>query len=70
MRPSYLTVKQCAARFAVSVPTVWRWVQEGHYPRPIKLGPACTRWRLEDIEAFENKCAEESLIECDAETRG
>lgn len=50
---TYLTVKQIATRLAVSVPTVWRWTREADFPKPIKLSANCTRWKLEDIEAWE-----------------
>ena len=51
---TYLTVRQAAARLAVSVPTVWRWARERpDFPKPQRLGPNCTRWRLSDLEAWE-----------------
>lgn len=51
---TYLTVRQAAARLAVSVPTVWRWARERpDFPKPHRLGPNCTRWRLSDLEAWE-----------------
>ncbi|MDI5987030.1 AlpA family phage regulatory protein [Halomonas sp. M4R5S39] len=54
---TYLTVKQIASRLAVSVPTIWRWSRDhdSSFPRPIKLGPNCTRWRLADLEEWENR---------------
>lgn len=50
---TYLTVKQLAARFSVSVPSIWRWTRETDFPKPIKLTSNCTRWKLEDVEAWE-----------------
>lgn len=50
---AYLTVKQISSRYSVSVPTVWRWSRDGKFPQPVKLGENCTRWKLEDIEAWE-----------------
>jgi prophage regulatory protein len=32
--------------------TWWSGVKEGRYPRPVKLGPRTTAWRVEDIRAF------------------
>lgn len=49
----FLTDKETAARYRVSPSTVWRWVQAGAFPNPVKLGPGCTRWRLVDLETFE-----------------
>ncbi|MCO7245252.1 AlpA family phage regulatory protein [Halomonas sp. Mc5H-6] len=52
---TYSSAKQTAKRFGVSEVTIWRWARDGvsDFPKPIKLGPNCTRWRLEDIEAWE-----------------
>ena len=32
--------------------TVWRWVAEGRFPKPFKLGPNTTVWDLDQVEAF------------------
>ncbi|WP_348827424.1 AlpA family phage regulatory protein [Halomonas sp. RT37] len=56
--PTFLTVRQVAERHAVSVPTVWRWARErADFPKPQRLGPAATRWRLADLEAWEKRGA-------------
>lgn len=54
----YLSVKDLAERFSVSVPTIWNWAGDGPYsisgfPKPVKLGPQIVRWKLPDIEAWE-----------------
>ena len=36
----------------VSKSTWWEGVRSGRYPRPVKLGPRITAWRVEDIEAL------------------
>jgi prophage regulatory protein len=36
----------------VSPATIWRWVQSGKFPKPIKLGPRVTAWHKADIEHF------------------
>jgi predicted DNA-binding transcriptional regulator AlpA len=33
----------------VSRSTWWAGVKSGRYPRPVKLGPRITAWRVEDI---------------------
>ncbi|MEF2144883.1 MAG: AlpA family phage regulatory protein [Desulfovibrionaceae bacterium] len=33
----------------VAKSTWWLGVREGRYPRPVKLGPRCSAWRLSDI---------------------
>ena len=35
--------------FPVSKSTWWIGVKEKRYPRPVKLGPKITAWRVEDI---------------------
>jgi predicted DNA-binding transcriptional regulator AlpA len=36
----------------VSKSTLWAWVKEGRFPPPVKLGPRCTAWRVEDVRSF------------------
>ena len=36
----------------VSQSTWWAGVKSGHYPKPVKLGPRTTAWRVEDIRAL------------------
>ena len=36
----------------VSKSTWWAWVAAGKAPKPVKLGPNTTAWRIEDIRAF------------------
>lgn len=37
------------ALIPVSKSTWWAGVKSGRYPRPVKLGPRITAWRVEDI---------------------
>ena len=58
MQPSahktYLSVRHVAERFDVSVNTVWRWAAlNPQFPKPVKLGPGCSRWKLSDLVEFE-----------------
>ena len=39
----------------VSKSTWWAGVKSGRYPRPVKLSPRCTAWRVEDIKALIEK---------------
>ncbi len=36
----------------VSKSTWWAGVKAGRFPRPVKLGPNTTAWRVEDIRTF------------------
>lgn len=50
---NYVSDKQVADRYGVARGTIWRWVREGHFPRPKKLGPSCTRWPVDTIQRWE-----------------
>lgn len=55
----YLTVRDVAQRFAVSVQTVWRWAKERpEFPKPVELSLGTTRWRMSDLIAFEGGLSE------------
>lgn len=53
----FVTVKFIAARYNASAGTIWRWVRSRNFPQPVSLTPGCTRWRLSEVEAFENERA-------------
>ena len=54
----YLSDRQLAERFGVNHLTIWRWHREDPtFPRAVKLGPATTRWKLSEIEAWEKSRA-------------
>lgn len=46
------STKNRAGLLPVSPNTIWRWVREGHFPKPYKLGPCVTVWDAEAIDAF------------------
>lgn len=41
---THMTVKEVAEVISVSVPTIWRWVEKGTFPKPKKFSSRCTRW--------------------------
>jgi prophage regulatory protein len=50
----YLSVKAVSDRYDASANTIWRWAKtRPEFPKPIKFGPGCTRWRLSDLVEFE-----------------
>lgn len=51
----FVDAKHVAARYGVSRATAWRWVRAGALPAPIRLSGGATRWRLSDLEAFEQR---------------
>ena len=54
--PTYLSVRKVAERYDVDVSTPWRWVAQGKFPAPVKIG-GLTRWLLSEIEDHEAKAA-------------
>ncbi|MBA5777028.1 AlpA family phage regulatory protein [Stappia sp. F7233] len=36
----------------VSKSTWWAGIKDGRFPKPVKLGPRITVWRVEDIRAL------------------
>ena len=45
--------KDLSARYRVSRNTIWRWSKIGDMPKPVKLGPNCTRWEFSTIQDWE-----------------
>lgn len=55
----YSSDKEVSAWYAVSRATIWRWVAEGHFPKPIKFSQGCSRWRRSDLLEWESAKAGE-----------
>lgn len=45
-------VKTLSRTVGVSVPTLYRWMGELGFPRPIKLSARCSRWPMADVEEW------------------
>ena len=45
------TTREKDGLIGVSAPTLWRWIRDGHFPQPVKLGPNTTAF---DAEAVNN----------------
>ena len=52
---TYLRDIEVANRYGVSRPTIWRWVERGQFPSPVKLSPGCTRWSVKSLLSWEQK---------------
>jgi predicted DNA-binding transcriptional regulator AlpA len=56
MSDQFLSDQQLARRYGVHRATIWRWVRSDlTFPKPLRLGPQSTRWRLRDVEAWEQR---------------
>lgn len=49
----YIPVDQVAARFSVSVDTIWRWCRKGSFPKPYHPGGSAARWKIAEVEEYE-----------------
>ncbi len=36
----------------VSRATLWRWIRDGKFPQPFKLGENCTVWDASEVDAW------------------
>lgn len=43
---------QVEAATGLSRSTIYKWMEEGRFPRPVTLGPRVVRWREGDIDAW------------------
>lgn len=48
----FLRISQVLSLVPVSKSNWWEGCRTGRYPKPLKLGPRTTVWRVEDIRAF------------------
>lgn len=55
----FLTDLEVASRYSISRPTIWRWAKAGKFPKPKKLNGSA-RWKLEDLEVWEENLPESS----------
>ncbi len=52
MNEKFLRLKQVIEIIGVSKATIWRWVNDGTFPKPIKISAMVTVWKNSDIEAY------------------
>lgn len=48
----FLRLPQVLALIPVGRSSWWRGCKTGRYPKPVKIGPRTTVWRVEDIRAL------------------
>ena len=52
MGDSLLTLRQVQERCQLGKSTVYRWVLQGSFPAPVKLGPKSIRWKSGDVDGW------------------
>jgi len=48
----YQTRQQIENLFQISRPTIYRWIKEGKFPRPVHLGANMVRWKVSHLEVW------------------
>ena len=48
----YVRLPQLLEIFPISKSTWWEGCRSGVFPKPVKLGPRTSAWRMEDIRAL------------------
>lgn len=51
----FYRLSQLKQKLNVSRSSIWSWVKQDLFPKPIKLGKNCTAWNAEDIHAWVEK---------------
>jgi len=57
-----LSPKQVINRLSIPSSTLYRWISNGTFPKPIKIGPRRTAFRHTDIEQWLDRQAETETI--------
>ena len=58
-----LRLSQILNIIPISKSAWWEGCRSGLYPKPVKLGPRTTAWRVEDIRELMERINKESLYE-------
>jgi len=58
--PQILRRTQLEARLGLARSSIYKMMDEGTFPRPVKLGRRAVGWRSEDIEAWLEDLQEQS----------
>ena len=51
----FYRISQLQSKLDVSRSSIWSWVKQGSFPKPIKLGKNCTAWNADDVHAWVEK---------------
>ena len=52
MKDRLLRRRQVEEITSISRSSIYRLMQEGEFPRPVRIGPAAVRWRASDLTAW------------------
>ena len=57
IKPRFMRPKQAASYLAICEASLWRLVQRGELPRPIKQGARCSLFETAWLDAYADKLA-------------
>jgi predicted DNA-binding transcriptional regulator AlpA len=57
--PDLLTPTMLADKLSVSIRTLWRLVERGDVPAPIRFNRKLVRWRAAEVQAWLDGCGRE-----------
>ena len=47
-----ISIGDLCKQIGVSRTTIYRWLNEGTFPSPVRISPGAVRWRSEDVEQW------------------
>lgn len=50
--PQFYRLPQLKSHLNVSGSSIWAWVKQGKFPKPVKLSENTTAWLVADVEAW------------------
>lgn len=56
-----LSPREVQERLSIPQSTLYRWIAQGDFPKPIKIGPRRTAFKLSDIQEWLEKQERESI---------
>ncbi|WP_075882056.1 helix-turn-helix transcriptional regulator [Vreelandella massiliensis] len=51
----YLNSREIVERLGIGQSTLFRWVREGRFPKPLRVGYRFSRWRIADVKRWEEE---------------
>jgi len=49
----FIRMRALTQRIPVAKSTIWNWVQQGKFPRPVKLSESVTAWPVAEVAQWE-----------------
>ena len=59
----FMRLPQILQLIPISKSAWWQGCREGRFPKPVKLGPKTTAWRVEDITSLIERIGSQSIAQ-------